>query len=69
MILETSRFGCLEVDEDRLITFEEGILGFPDQREYALVQTGEKSAFYWLQAVGRLELAFVVCDPRMFVTD
>lgn len=69
MIVNTSRFGPLEVDENRLVTFESGILGFPDTHEYALVQTGEESGFYWLQAVNREDLAFVVCDPRLFVTD
>jgi flagellar assembly factor FliW len=69
MIIETSRFGPLEVDERRLIRFPKGILGFPDQQEYALIQTAENSVFYWLQAVGRPELAFVVCDPRTFVGD
>ena len=69
MIIGTSRFGQLEVDEDRLITFHEGILGFPQQHRYALIQTGEGSGFYWLQAVDTPELAFVVCDPRLFVAD
>ncbi len=69
MIIETSRFGNLEVDDSRLISFEEGVLGFPEQHEYALVQTGEGSGFYWLQAVGTPELAFVVTDPRLFVAD
>ena len=36
MIIRTSRFGQLEVDEERLITFQEGILGFPKQHQYAL---------------------------------
>ena len=39
MIIQTSRFGSLEVDEDRFISFDEGILGFPNQKKYALVQT------------------------------
>lgn len=69
MLIDTSRFGPLEVDDQRLITFGEGILGFPNNRTFALVQTGEESAFYWLQAVDRPELAFVVCDPRLFVGD
>ncbi|RME39869.1 MAG: flagellar assembly protein FliW [Planctomycetota bacterium] len=69
MIIQTSRFGPLEVDADRLITFEEGILGFPQQKQYALVQTGEGSGFYWLQSVDAADLAFVVCDPRLFVAD
>lgn len=69
MIIETSRFGPLEVDEQRLISFPRGILGFPDQQRYALIQTSENSCFYWLQAVDRSDLAFVVCDPRLFVPD
>ena len=69
MIIQTSRFGALEVDGERLVSFEQGVLGFPNQQQYALVQTGEGSGFYWLQAVDRPELAFVVCDPRLFVPD
>jgi flagellar assembly factor FliW len=69
MWLETSRFGRIEVDEERLIRFPKGILGFPEQTEYALVQTGPDSVFFWLQAVNRPDLAFVVCDPQLFVQD
>ncbi|MFH0980435.1 MAG: hypothetical protein V2A79_02720 [Planctomycetota bacterium] len=46
MIIETSRFGRLEVDAQRPITFPERILGFPNQQKYALVQTEENSGFY-----------------------
>lgn len=69
MIIETSRFGGIEVDDQRFLNFPKGVLGFPGDKEYALIQTGENSAFYWMQAVHRPELAFVVCDPRMFVAD
>lgn len=69
MILQTSRFGQIEVDDQRLIHFPSGIVGFPDNRDFALVQTSEDSGFYWLQSVDRAELAFVVCDPRLFVSD
>ncbi|MCH7700173.1 MAG: flagellar assembly protein FliW [Planctomycetes bacterium] len=69
MIIETSRFGQIEIDEQRLIEFQSGILGFPNNTHYALVQAGEGSGFYWLQAVDRPDLAFVVCDPRLFVSD
>ncbi len=69
MIIETSRFGGIEVDEKRFLSFPKGLLGFPDDRDFALIQTGQDSAFYWMQAVHRPELAFVVCDPRLFVSD
>ena len=57
------------MDDQRLITFEKGILGFPNFHRYALVQTGEGSGFYWLQSVDTPELAFVVTDPRLFIAD
>jgi flagellar assembly factor FliW len=69
MMINTSRFGDIDVDESRFIRFPKGVLGFPGQCEYALIQTGQDSGFYWLQAVDRPELAFVVCDPRMFIPD
>lgn len=69
MLIETSRFGQLDVNPERLINFEDGILGFPRQKQYALIQTGEGSGFYWLQSVCTRDLAFVVCDPRLFVAD
>ncbi len=69
MVIETSRFGKIEVDGDRLIRFPKGILGFPDDHQFALIQMGDESCFYWLQAAERAELAFVVCDPTLFVSD
>lgn len=69
MVINTSRFGQLDVNADRLIEFPEGILGFPEQTRYALIQTGTDSGFYWLQSVCTADLAFVVCDPRLFIAD
>ncbi len=69
MVITTSRFGQLDVNAERLIEFPDGILGFPDQSQYALIQTGTDSGFYWLQSVCTADLAFVVCDPRLFVAD
>jgi len=69
MVIETTRFGRIEIDESKLIVFPRGLLGFPYQKHYALIQTGKDSAFYWLQSVDRPELAFVVTDPTLFVPD
>lgn len=69
MKVETTRFGQIEVDETRLLTFRKGILGFPDNSVYALVQTNDEGNFFWLQSIERPDLAFVVCDPLLFVPD
>ena len=69
MEIVTSRFGTLNVDYERIITFSKGLLGFPDYTRYALIQTGEENYFFWLQAVDEPNLAFVVTDPSIFFKD
>ncbi len=69
MIVKTTRFGEIEVDQERIMTFPKGILGFPDYHDYALLQTNNEGNFFWLQSVDCTTLAFVVCDPVLFVPD
>jgi len=66
MEIETTRFGRLSVEDERIITFPNGLLGFPDHTRFALIQTGEENYFFWLQAVDEPNLAFVVTDPSVF---
>jgi flagellar assembly factor FliW len=72
MIVQTSRFGPVDVDQERVITFPRGILGFPKYQQYVLIQPdagGSEGTFYWLQSVEAADLAFVVTDPLLFVPD
>jgi flagellar assembly factor FliW len=69
MIVQTSRFGPVEVDSDRTIEFPRGILGFPQYKSYILIQPEPDSTFYWLQSLQAADLAFVVTDPLLFVPD
>jgi flagellar assembly factor FliW len=69
MKVKTTRFGEIEIDQARVIKFPEGILGFPDNKEFILLQTNTEGNFFWLQSGNRPELAFVVCDPLLFVPD
>jgi len=69
MIIQTSRFGSIEVDDQRMITFGRGILGFPQYHKFVLIQPEEDSTFYWLQSIEAADLAFVVTDPLLFVPD
>ena len=66
MEIVTTRFGTLDVDDERIIEFPKGLLGFPERTRYALIQTGEENYFFWLQCVDEPNLAFVVTDPSIF---
>lgn len=67
MIANTTRFGQVQIDDRRVVTFPAGLLGFASYKRYALLQPEEDSYFYWLQSVEAPGLAFVVTDPRWFV--
>jgi flagellar assembly factor FliW len=69
MEIQTSRFGRMTIDEERVMTFPRGLLGFPDHNSFALVQTGEENYFFWLQSMDDPNLAFVVTDPAIFFKD
>ena len=69
MEIESTRFGRLSVDEERVINFPGGLLGFPDHTRFALIQTGEENYFFWLQSADDANLAFVVTDPTIFFKD
>ncbi len=69
MEIQSTRFGRMVVDDERIITFPNGLLGFPDHARFALIQTGEENYFFWLQSVEDPNLAFVVTDPTIFFKD
>ncbi len=64
MKLKTTHFGIIDVNEEELIDFPEGLPGFENAKKYALIghDVGE-SPFFWLQSTDDPELCFVVTDP------
>jgi flagellar assembly factor FliW len=68
MILETTRFGTLDVDPDSVITLTQPILGFQEFRRYVLLP-GPSEHLTWLQSTDSPELAFILMDPRAIVPD
>lgn len=69
MLINTTRFGKVEIDGSRIITFNDGLLGFPERRRFALIQASDEAIFLWMQSLDDPGLAFLVCDPLAFVPD
>jgi len=57
MKIKTLQFGEIEFDNDIIIKFKDGILGFETYTEYLLI-TEENGLFYWLTSVDEPELVF-----------
>ena len=69
MQIKTTRFGDVELDENRLIRFPEGMIGFPDMKSYVLLEHKPGSPFMWLQSTESPDLAFVLVDPHLVQAD
>jgi flagellar assembly factor FliW len=69
MDVRTTRFGVIQIAEDRVITFPKGLLGFPQAKRYCLLEPGDDACFFWLQSLDEPSLAFVVTDPALFVAE
>jgi flagellar assembly factor FliW len=69
MQVRTTRFGVLEVPDDRVLEFPKGLLGFSQYTRFCLLEPGEDACFFWLQCLEEPSLAFVVTDPSLFVPD
>ncbi|MGE5579867.1 MAG: flagellar assembly protein FliW [Bacillota bacterium] len=70
MKVVTKRFGTLEVDPGSILTFPEGLIGFPDCRDFVVVDyqvAGD--CVRWLQSVTEPALGFVTLDPKAVFPD
>ena len=69
MKIYTTQFGEIEINDETIINFPTGILGFPNFKKYALIDVDENSPLKWLHSVEEPSLAFVVTDPNLFKPD
>jgi flagellar assembly factor FliW len=66
----SSRFGELEILEEKIIQVPGGIIGFPDFQRFVLLDPSKGSSnFLWLQAIDSPHLAFIITDPMQFLPD
>lgn len=72
MLIKTRHFGEIDLDEDKILYFENGILGFEDFKKYILLfdnEDGERSDISWLQSIEEEALAIPVISPFLVKTD
>jgi len=69
MKVETTRFGSVEVADDEILSFPEGLLGFSNCQRFAVLPNPSGGPLQWLQSVEDANLAFVICQPQLFKPD
>jgi flagellar assembly factor FliW len=69
MKLATKYHGEVEIHDNEIITFEKGIPGFEEEKNFAIIPYDNKSPFYILQSTRNEELAFITVDIFTFHSD
>lgn len=72
MKLNTRLFGEIEVSEEKIITFPNGIIGFPDMTKFTLIydeEQGTGAGIRWLQSLDEPGFAMPVMDPLVVKAD
>ena len=72
MKVNTRVFGEIDIEDEKSIFFEQGIIGFPDLQNFALIYNSEKEkkgAISWLQSLDEPTFALPVMDPLTMCPD
>ena len=69
MTIETRLFGEITIADEKLITFPDGIVGFPFLNQFALIHDAdnENAPIMWLQSMEEPGFAMPVIEPNMVV--
>ncbi len=63
MELETRYFGKIEINENEIVHFPQGLPGFMDKKDYYLMAYDEELPFFVMQSIDEQELAFITIPP------
>ncbi|MGN0167815.1 MAG: flagellar assembly protein FliW [Acetatifactor sp.] len=72
MKMNTRIFGEIEIEDEKVIFFENGIIGFPDMKHFVLIHDEEKgtnAGIRFLQSVEEPGFAMPVMDPLVVKPD
>lgn len=71
MLINTRCFGEINLDENKIVTFENGVMGFESYKQFTILYNieDEKSKISWLQSVEEPSLALPIINPTYIKED
>ncbi len=72
MLVKTRYFGEIELEEDKIVTFDGGLLGFEEYKRFTLLYNSDadgRPAISWLQCIDEQSLALPVMIPTLIMPD
>ena len=67
--INTVRFGELNIQEDKIFHFADGLPAFEDEHRFIILPFDDDSPYSFLQSVETPELAFLMTVPFVFFPD
>lgn len=69
LLIRTLSFGEIEIPENKILYFKEGLPGFPNHHRFAVLSFDDLKPFAYLQALDEPPVAFLVIDPFLVVAE
>ena len=72
MRVETRLFGEIDIEDNKIITFPSGLVGFPDMKKFTIIYDEEKpgkNGIIWFQSLDEPQFAMPVMEPNAVVPD
>ena len=69
MKIETRDFGTMEISEEQILEFPNGIYAFEDAKRFALIELEKGRYPAWLQCIDNIRPCFIVFDPWLICKD
>lgn len=65
--INSKAFGRVQIQPEQMIEFPDGLLGFENFKDFALIEENEETPFKWLQSLKEESLAFILIQPEIFL--
>lgn len=69
MLVQTTRFGQIEAQQEQVIVFPQGLIGFEACRHWLIVPDPANPDVAWLQSLSQTQVALPMVSPRKFAPE
>ncbi len=63
IIISTAQFGDIQIEQEQVFFFPNGLLGFEDLKKYVLIADEETDPFKWLISLDDTSIGFPLISP------
>jgi flagellar assembly factor FliW len=69
MLVKSTRFGPVTANEEDIIVFPNGLIGFEKSKHWIILPDRDNEDVAWLQSTSQSQVALPIVSPRKFMPD